>query len=224
MLRLFAWGRLSSVIISVPNDEYLARVELIAWLAYPQNERLRLRAVSAMHDLARHMLQQRMELRKDRLDSTLLRIDHFLDRNLLAGELFRRQLLERLEIQLDGQGLRPLFDVSSVKAMSRRMADARYRSDEREARRLFAHATPILHLAVGACDSLAERPGILTRQARGIAGQNSARVPGLLLDETRQWALRAVRIGQELKSEALKLGHPRAGQLADLSVFPLPPS
>ncbi len=208
------------MMISVPDNEYQARVELIAWLAYPCNPRLRNRAKIALSDLARYTQRMTTQLRRDRLEGALQRIDLSLNRHLLCGEVFRRQLFE---LRSSKHGLQTMFDSVSTKAFARRAADSYFRADEREARRMMALAAPILHLAVGACDGLAERPGILTRLAQGKAGQIGVKVPGLLLNDSRYWTARALGLAQNLKSEATELGHPKASLLADLSVFPLPP-
>lgn len=202
--------------INVPADEHLARIELISWLAYPRNERLRQRARKVLVDLARHHIGLRTELRRDRLYAALRRIDLNLDRNLLAGEYFRRQVWE-LDAFLPAS-----FGVVSTKYISRFLTEKRYSTDEREVRRMFSNASPILHLAVGACDGLAERPGILTRRAHGAAGIAGREVPGLLLDGSRKWTASAVHVAGEISARASKINHPRANDLVALSIFPLP--
>jgi hypothetical protein len=208
------------VIILVPSDEYQARVELIAWLAYPANNKLRDKARERLGDLARAQVGQKTTLRLDRLDGPLQRIDIGLSRNLLCGEIFRRQLFDKVQ---PTYGIEDRFAAHSNKAFYRRAAEGGYRSDEREGARMMSSAAPILHLAIGACDGLAERPGLLTRPAQGQAGTHGATVPGLLFNDTRHWTRRAVDLAIATKRRALELDDHRAVRLADLSVFPIPP-
>lgn len=82
--------------ILIPDDEFLARPHLIAWLAYPGTPSKRATAVLSIQDWARWRLGQPIAKRKSRVESDLKQLDKMVDRQLLASERFWRQVLSRL--------------------------------------------------------------------------------------------------------------------------------
>jgi hypothetical protein len=207
-------------VISVPSDEYQARVELIAWLAYPSNERLRLRAKNALRDLARLHLAEKPLERRDRLDPALQAIDKQLDRHLFAGEIFRQQLFDAFGAKY---GLASKFDGASTKATARRIAEHKKNGDENNERRIMRGASPIVHLAIGACDGLDAQPKLLTGpHPSDLVAQAGVKIPGLLLNDERHWTTRAVQVAQEQLRMANLVNHPRANYLLAVSIFDPP--
>lgn len=182
--------------VIVPNDEYLARPHLVAWLAYPLDipagHRFRTRTRDAIEQWARHLSGQAREGKKGRIDSALGRAARELDRQLLAGEIFRRQLL-KLEHD-DG-----LFQSTSTKAFARSYATFHRRDADNlgsEIRDSWTKRRSACALAAAICEGLPRRPDLES-----------------LLFLSQNWALRAVERAEGYRLRALRIGHPAAASI-----------
>jgi hypothetical protein len=196
--------------IVIPNDEFLARPHLVAWLAHPQNEKLRARTLSAAVDLARARTGHKTATRADRVEDALRTADKELSRQLIAGRYFELQLfdLENAKFGLPPVGERAgAFSqtslgrrVETVKASN--LAGNWLRMDRENAQKvLWRKRLPSLGLAIGATQGLAERPDITD-----------------LLFGDRMWAIRAVGVAQQMRRRALELNHPDAANLLNLEL------
>jgi hypothetical protein len=207
--------------IHVSTDEHQARFELIAWLAYPSNDRLRHRARKYLREYACFRSGLRITTRPERLESALHAIDRNLDYHFMAGEIFRGQIFDAVG---EMQNHPAMFRQLSTKKISRIWANQKISGDERNIRRALASASPILHLAVGACDGLTARPALLTQSHPGLTENVIHEAPGLLLNDTRYWTQNAIRVASEIAEHAKWTNHRREKHLAALSVFDLPPA
>ncbi len=184
--------------VGLPGDEFLARPIIIAWLAYPSHERFRLRAVKAMQDYARFRLGLQLAGRKARVEKSLRRVETELDRQLLAGEIFRRQLLVRARSSNS-----QTFSRSSTKAFAEWVAErANPANPQREnaTRDYWSKRRPALALAIGVCEGLSRRPD-MTR----------------LLFNKRPWALRSITSAEAWRLRAMAVNHPLASELIRFS-------
>lgn len=184
--------------VLLPADEYLSRPLICAWLGYPSHEAKRVRALKLMQQWARNSLGEPLQSRNDpsakaRIDSGLGQLARMIDRQLLAGEVFRRQLLANLP---DDPGF---FGNTSETDFARRMA--RYQQGVIEAtndrvnygsqhRTYWRDRVPCLALAIGTSDGLAARPQLAD-----------------LLFAQRQWSLRAVATAERMRQLALSQRH-----------------
>lgn len=184
--------------VLLPADEYLIRPLVCAWLGYPSHPAKRKRAIVLMQQWARNRIGQPLSGRSDitakaRIDSGLSQLARMVDRQLLAGEVFRRQLLASLP---NDPGI---FGNTSDTNFARRLArhqqgvrgplndHVNYGSQHRS---YWRDRLPCLALAVGTCDGLASRPPLAD-----------------LLFTERPWALRAITIAERTRHLALVQAH-----------------
>lgn len=184
--------------VLLPADEYLVRPHIVAWLAYPlatpTHERFRVRSMQAAQDWARWRLRQSglpVEQRKRDLDRALVSMGLEADRQMLAGEIFRRQVLAA-EFD-DG-----FFGKVSTRSFGDRAGAYLGKPTSNIIRDLWAKRRPSLALAAGVCEGLEERPSIAA----------------LLFGEP-DWALPALAAAKRWRRLALQVGHPAACDLLD---------
>lgn len=195
----------------VPDDEFLARPHIVAWLGYHSHARFRERALILAQQWARNLTNQPLTGRNDddrrnRIESQLSRLEREVDRQLLAGEIFRRQVL-KLEFD-DG-----FFGNVSTKAFAKSFSDYSHSADRKPVKRItgtivsppdmtdprnvmrdvWAKRRPCLSLAIGACVGLGERPDLRS-----------------LLFGNRTWAIRAIHEAEKFRQFALAQQHPAA--------------
>lgn len=174
--------------VDVPAHELLARPLIVAWLGYPLHARFRDRAIAAMQDWARWRLRSTIIGRRPRIEQTLRRLEREVERQMMAGEIFRRQVLAGLPHDP------AVFGRTSTKAFSERVAGAIDSSNP--VRDFWTKRRPSFALAVGACYGLSARPDLST-----------------LLFGSRPWALRAIDEAEKVRSLAVELDHPSAPHL-----------
>lgn len=190
--------------VLLPADELLARPLIVAWLSYPKLDMAsaRDRSILLIQDWARHLSRLPMAARSDnegrtRLDRALLKMDKFLDRQFLAGEYFRRQVLTALPDDIG------LFSNPSSMALATYIMEERSKEigrhdkddlDHKNLRRDYWQARqPCLALAVGSSYGLATRPTLKQ-----------------LLFGSREWAMQAIRESEKIRTLAIEIGHPLA--------------
>lgn len=203
-------------IVIIPNDEFLARPHIVAWLAYHAHDRFRGRALKLAQQWALVLTNQPMigrndDDRRNRIESHLSSLEREVDRQLLAGEIFRRQVL-KLEFD-DG-----LFGNVSTKAFAKSFSDYSYSADRKPVKRItgtivsppdmtdprnvmrdfWQKRRPCLTLAIGTCYKLAERPDLRS-----------------LLFGNRNWAVMAVQEAEKFRQFALSQQHPAANYLIE---------
>lgn len=188
--------------VELPDHEYLARPLIVAWLGYPKNERQRHRKLNLMQQLARNIMGQPLHGRSDatakaNIENGLTQLNRMVDRQLLAGEIFRRQLLSALP---DDPGI---FGNTSETNFARRISRHNRGSQSRqdysaEHRSYWRDRKGPLALAVGVCQGLPERPGFET-----------------LLFSERPWALASVRHAERIRQLAISLDHNAAAELIE---------
>lgn len=175
-------------VVTIPADEFEARPAIVAWLAYPSNDRFRDRAIEAIADWARWRVRRPLVGRKARVESTLVQLAKEVERSLLAGEIFRRQLIDREAPSI--------FGPSSTRQFARRVADWREVAQSTTIRDFWSKRRPVLALAAGACAGLSQRPDLAD-----------------LLFGEREWASRALTEAESMRSLALSVGHDAAEHL-----------
>jgi len=130
--------------------------------------------------------------RKTRVEASLLRLERELDRHLLAGEIFRRQILVR---QYDDG----VFGNVSTRSFAQRFVEDP-RTPGYEAsnviRDYWTRAKPLLHLAVGICHGLPRRPSLQS-----------------LVFSDFKWVTQAVRQAEQIRQLAIEVRHPLAASL-----------
>lgn len=217
--------------ILIPDDEFLARPHLVAWLAYPFNVNRREKSRIAAIDWARAKAGERAAIRSDRLENALRAMDKEINRQLLAGAYFERNLLD---LESNKYGIRPLgveghtaFSQSALGRRSERLLHSPMRGDILRFERsnaqkiLWRFRLPCLALAIGAnrcwrgpqvCrgSSLADIRAAHMRRPR----------PDLehLLFTDEPWAVDAIRIAKEFRRRAFDLAHPDAASLLQFEV------
>lgn len=182
------------MIVALPGDEFQVRPAIIAWLAYPSHDRFRTRAIQAMQDYARFRVGQPIVGRRKRVDGYLQRADTELDRQLLAGEIFRRQLL----VRANGWNAN-VFSQSSTKAFAERVAEHGNSANpqrENATRDYWSKRRAGLALAIGVCEGLPRRPDMTE-----------------LLFTKRPWALRSIANAETWRLRAGAVNHPLASNL-----------
>jgi hypothetical protein len=175
-------------VVIVPPDELLARPHIVAWLAYPLNPRFRERAIEATRDFARWRARMPLTGRKARTEDTLRQLAKELDRSLLAGEVFRRQVLDRQHPSM--------FGPSSTRQFAYRLTEWRGAAQSTNTRDFWSKRRPVLALAAGACDGLHSRPSLVD-----------------LLFGDREWAGRCLAQAERWRQLAIETGHEGAPQL-----------
>lgn len=198
-------------IVIMPDDEFLARPHIVAWLGYHAHERFRERALILAQQWALTLTNQPISGRKDddrrgRIESALWRLEREVDRQLLAGEIFRRQVLN---LEYDGG----FFGNVSTKSFAKSYSDHSHSAERKPVMRItgtivtppdmaeprnvmrdvWAKRRPCLSLAIGACVGLGERPDLRS-----------------LLFGNRTWAIRAIHEAEKFRQFALAQQHPAA--------------
>ena len=172
-------------VVTIPADEFEARPAIVAWLAYPSNDRFRDRAMEAVTDWARWRVRMPLVGRKARVEATLVQIAKEVNRSLLAGEMFRRQVIDREAPSIFGQ--------SSTRQFARRLTDWRGAAQSTNIRDFWSKRRPVLALAAGACAGLSQRPDLAE-----------------LLFGEREWASRALTEAENLRCLAISVEHDAA--------------
>lgn len=202
--------------IIIPNDEFLARPHLVAWLGYPNNANKRDLALRNIQTWA-HLIvalregnaRRKLEAsgspslsHRERLTETgLSKLDAMIDRQLLASEKFWRQVLARLPD--DPWNASPTSMNSLAGMVAEFTATENGPQRENKVRDYWRHRKPVLHLGYGA-----------------IIGWPSPKkeprpILQTLLFGDRAWAIRSVRESARMKKLARRVGHPCAEQLID---------
>ena len=216
--------------IIIPNDEFLARPHLVAWLAHPQNEKLRARTLSAAVDLARARTGQKTSTRADRVEDALRTADKELSRQLIAGRHFELQLfdLENAKFGLPPVGERAgAFSQTSLGRRVEILKDSNpegnwLRMDRENAQRdLWRKRLQSLALAAGACQSW-RGPSMTQGMSIEEFRQANLRAPRpnlewLLFADTH-WSVRAVSVAQHMRCRAFDLDHPDAPALLNFEL------
>lgn len=202
--------------IIIPNDEFLARPHLVAWLGYPINERKRelaLRNIQTWASLMADVRDGRSALkaeadgavalthRQSLTETGLRKLDNMIDRQLLASEKFWRQVLSLLP---DDPWPRAQ---TSMNSLAIKAADHRERENgpqrENAVRDYWSRRRHVLHLGYGAT---LDWPG---------RKEEPRPVLQTLLFGGRAWAIRCVRESARMKKLARHVGHPSADHLID---------
>lgn len=190
--------------IIIPNDEFLARPHIVAWLGYPNKESKRSLALRniATWAQAASMGGISKPTHRHRLTETGLRnLDAMVDRQLLASEKFWRQVMAALPG--DPWAALP----TSMNSLANKAADhfATENGPQREnkVRDYWSQRRPVLHLGYGA---ILDWPGPKQEPRPTIR---------TLLFGQKSWALRCVREAGRMKLLAQHVSNRAADQLLD---------
>lgn len=180
--------------VTIPNDEFVARPVILSWLAWPYDKGSRTKAVQAFEDLARRRTGQPIKGRKRDVEAVLQRTAREMDKQFLAGEIFRRQVLAA-EFN-DG-----FFGNTSTQSFAGRYAafySSKYYEKDREnvKRDLWRKRRASLALAVGTCEGMTERPEMEALLFSGLP-----------------WAMTALDRAAQFRDLAIKEKHPSAADL-----------
>lgn len=198
--------------VSLPADEYLSRPLIVAWLGYPLHSNFRVRAVQAIQDWARWQTGAPRTGRRARVEATLRVLEKEVNRQLLAGEIFRQQVCDAEDKLF---GFPRVFKESSTNSFANRVEALKLdglpgnwiRLDARNAMRdLWAKRRASMSLAVGAC--------------HGFSSSRELPRPDLqaLLFGKRDWALAAIREAELIRRRAIAAKHPSATQLIEFRI------
>ncbi|WP_156440463.1 MULTISPECIES: hypothetical protein [Pseudomonadota] len=179
----------------LPDTQPGSHAALLCHVAYPDHERLRMRALSAIKAWDRFNAHRPMGLKRERIEAALRQLDRRVSDRLVAGHVFARQVLK---LQRNDGIFGNLF---GTRAFHRRRAAYLGTDEANLIQRLWQPAYPVMHIAAAMGERLAVRPPIEhwlysdVWLAPALASGERWRLLAIEVDHPRAMGLRPVRFG-----------------------------
>lgn len=156
-------------------------------------------------------------MRDDRFESAMSILERFLNRRLLAGQIFHRQVMDLFpggsKLSWSTQAFARAVEAKRREPRNPETGLIPLRMDERAAKRMMADARPVLALAVGACAWWGQQRCSAERFMREPRPSLES-----LLFTGHEWALPAIKVAEQERQLALEAGHRSASALIEFRI------